>query len=67
MTVLEAAEAFPDAVFIEDTAVITPQYAVITNPVAESRKGEEQSICEVLARFIPHIVIHVINVLTNLP
>ena len=53
--VLEATEAFPDAVFIEDTAVITPQCAVITNPGAQSRKGEEQGIRDILAEFIPRI------------
>jgi dimethylargininase len=43
--------AYPDAHFVEDTAVVTPQMAVITNPGAASRQGEEKSIAEVLGRY----------------
>jgi dimethylargininase len=42
---------YPDAHFVEDTAVVTPEMAVITNPGAASRQGEEQSIAEVLAQY----------------
>jgi len=48
---LEPLPGFPDAYFVEDTAVVTGDVAVITNPGAESRKGEEDSIAAVLARF----------------
>lgn len=48
---LEPLPSFPDAYFVEDTAVVTGDVAVITNPGAESRKGEEDSIAAVLARF----------------
>ena len=41
---LEALDDFPDAHFIEDTAVIVPEVAVITNPGAANRRGEEVSI-----------------------
>ena len=34
----------PDAYFVEDAAVVTPDIAVITNPGADSRKGETASI-----------------------
>lgn len=40
VTVLEGAEEYPDSVFVEDTALLTPHCAVITNPGANSRKGE---------------------------
>jgi len=43
--------AYPDAHFVEDTAVVTPAVAVITNPGAASRQGEEKSIAEVLAQY----------------
>lgn len=41
---LEALDQFPDAHFVEDTAVVVPEIAVITNPGASSRRGEELSI-----------------------
>ena len=37
---LEPLPDYPDALFVEDTAVVTPQMAVITNPGAASRRGE---------------------------
>ena len=44
---------FPDAHFVEDTAVVTPDIAVITNPGAVARQGEEKTIEPVLAGFRP--------------
>lgn len=38
--ILPADEAFPDSVFVEDTALLTPEVAIITNPGAASRQGE---------------------------
>ena len=40
VTVLGAEEKYPDSVFIEDTALLTPHCAIITNPGSDSRKGE---------------------------
>ena len=37
VTHLPASEAFPDSTFVEDTAVLTPEFAVVTNPGAASR------------------------------
>ena len=48
---LPATAAYPDAHFVEDTAVITPEVAVITHPGAPARRGEEQTIEPVLARY----------------
>ncbi|MCG8708497.1 amidinotransferase [Brenneria sp. 4F2] len=53
VTVLPAAPAFPDAHFVEDTAVVMPELAVITHPGAPSRQGEEESIAPVLTGFRP--------------
>ena len=39
----------PDSVFVEDTAFILPELAVITRPGADSRKPEIDSIIRVLA------------------
>lgn len=38
--VLEADSRFPDSVFVEDVALCTPACAIITNPGAQSRRGE---------------------------
>lgn len=48
VTVLDADERFPDGCFVEDTAVIAGECAVITRPGAGSRRGEERRIAEVL-------------------
>lgn len=38
--ILPADESFPDSTFVEDTAVLTKEFAIITNPGAASRAGE---------------------------
>lgn len=53
VTVLAAEMAFPDAHFVEDAAVVTPDIAVITNPGAPARQGEEITIAPVLKDFRP--------------
>ena len=47
VTVLDALPDHPDAYFVEDTAVVTGKVAVITNPGADARKGEEETIAPV--------------------
>jgi dimethylargininase len=49
--VLDPLPDFPDAHFVEDTAVVTPDVAVITNPGSAARRGEEKSIAPILAKF----------------
>lgn len=49
--VLDPQPDYPDAHFVEDTAVVAPDVAVITIPGAEARRGEEESIIPVLADF----------------
>jgi dimethylargininase len=39
---------FPDSVFVEDTAVVVPEMAVIARPGAESRRGETASMTTAL-------------------
>jgi dimethylargininase len=41
-------DGYPDSVFIEDTAVIIGDTALITNPGADSRKGEVTAVREYL-------------------
>ena len=53
--VLDAEPDYPDAYFVEDVAILTPDVAVITNPGAQARKGEQDSIEPVLAQFRPTV------------
>ena len=48
VTILDPDETCPDSVFVEDTALITPRCAVITNPGAASRRGEVEAVAAVL-------------------
>jgi dimethylargininase len=52
---LESDEAYPDSTFVEDTAVVTETMAVVTNPGAPSRKGEEASVAGALKSFFPSL------------
>lgn len=51
VTLLSPSEEFPDSTFVEDAAVLTSNFAVITNPGAESRNGEIIEIESVLKDF----------------
>ena len=51
VTVLSAQPNFPDGHFVEDTAVVMPELAIITHPGAQSREGEVATIEPVLARY----------------
>lgn len=48
---MDALPGYPDAYFVEDTAVVTPDVAVITLPGAKPRRGEEETIEPVLSRY----------------
>lgn len=50
---LPADATYPDCVFIEDTAVILDDMAVITRPGADSRRGEVTIVAEALAQYRP--------------
>lgn len=52
ITILPADPAFPDGVFVEDTAVILPGLAVITKPGAETRAGEADSVMAAISPMI---------------
>ncbi len=52
---LEEEPALPDSVFVEDTAFILNECAVITRPGANSRKPEVESIAQVLSAYLPLI------------
>jgi len=48
--ILAAAPGFPDAYFIEDTAVMLPELGVIARPGASSRRGETASVEPALSK-----------------
>lgn len=50
---LAALEDYPDSVFVEDTALVFDELAVLTRPGAASRRGEVDSVAQALARFRP--------------
>ena len=50
---MPADDAYPDCVFIEDTAIVLDDVAVITRPGAESRRGEVDAVADALQRLRP--------------
>ncbi|MFC5568802.1 dimethylarginine dimethylaminohydrolase family protein [Lysobacter yangpyeongensis] len=50
---LPAEPALPDAVFVEDVAIVLDEVAVMTRPGAESRRAEGASVAELLGRYRP--------------
>ncbi len=50
---LAALSGYPDAHFVEDVAVATPDVAVITRPGAPARQGEEETLAPALAQYRP--------------
>ena len=53
--VLPASPDFPDSVFVEDTAVVTNDFAVISRPGADSRRGEIDEMTLELANYFQKI------------
>jgi dimethylargininase len=51
VTVLQPLEAFPDSVFVEDTALCLPEGAVVLRPGAPSRLGEAAEMAPHLAGY----------------
>ncbi len=49
VTVLDALDAFPDGVFVEDTALCLPEAAILMRPGAPSRAGEVAHMAPALA------------------
>ena len=57
VTVLPAATDLADAVFVEDTALVLDECAIITRPGVESRRGETDSIAAALRPHRPLVTI----------
>lgn len=55
LTVLDPDSGHPDSVFVEDTAVLTQDRAVLTRPGASSREGEVAAMRSALKNFYPSL------------
>jgi len=53
--ILPADEQYPDSTFVEDVALLTKEWAIITNPGTPSRRGETVAIKKVLQEIYPNI------------
>lgn len=50
---LPASATHPDCVFVEDTAVVLDELAIVTRPGAVSRRGEVEVVAAALAELLP--------------
>jgi dimethylargininase len=57
MAVVESDPALPDSVFVEDTAIVLDEIAVITRPGAESRRPETAAVARTLNIYRPLVEI----------
>ncbi len=55
VSILPPDNDYPDSTFVEDTALLTPECAIITMPGDPSRRGETKSIHNVLSNFYDNI------------
>ena len=54
---LDTSPDLPDSVFIEDTAIVVDEVAIITRPGAESRRRETAAVADALASYRPlHVI-----------
>jgi dimethylargininase len=57
ITVLDPLEDFPDAIFVEDPALVFPEAAILLNPGTPSRAGEGAVLRPVLEAAFPEMLI----------
>ena len=57
LTVLPAEDAMPDAVFVEDVALVLDEVAVMTRPGAASRRSEGAAVASALREYRPLLAI----------
>jgi len=55
LTRLEPDQDYPDSTFVEDVAIVTDAFAILTRPGAPSRAGEVESMQETLANFFEKV------------
>jgi dimethylargininase len=56
VTVLDPLEHFPDAIFVEDPALVFPEAAILLRPGAPSRIGEAAFLRPVLEKSFPQVL-----------
>jgi dimethylargininase len=56
VTRLPADDEMADSVFVEDTAIVLPDVAIITRPGAESRRRETDAVADALAAMRPLVL-----------
>lgn len=56
ITALDPLDAFPDALFVEDPALVFPEAAVLLRPGAPSREGEVALLRPALAAAFPQVI-----------
>ena len=56
VTVLDALESFPDAIFVEDPALVFSQAAILLRPGASSRREEARELSETLEARFPRVL-----------
>ena len=54
--VLDPLEAFPDAIFVEDPALVFPEGAIVLRPGAPSREGEGEFLRPTLEALFPTVI-----------
>lgn len=55
LTTLPADPSYPDGTFVEDTAILLPEGAILTRPGADSRQGEVIAIADALHAHYPKL------------
>ena len=55
VTTLDPDPNFPDSTFVEDTAILTKDFAVITNPGAPSRRDETAQLKQIIQQYYDRI------------
>ncbi len=61
VTILNQLEEFPDSCFVEDVAVLTDEFAIITNPGIDSRENETAYIKDTINSHYQEEHIHIIS------
>ena len=56
VTILDPLEAFPDSIFVEDPALVFPDFAVLLRPGARSRLGEAAALAPALRAHFDELV-----------
>jgi len=46
---------YPDSTFVEDVAILLPKVAILTNPGADSRKGEVEEIKPAISKYYQNV------------